>query len=72
LYFKDKEEDNENRPMSPTFVQEQEAIKESFKKAVKDEADSSDDDLFVPKRKTQEEQVNLNFYIFCILTCFLH
>lgn len=41
---------------SPSYVEEQQAIKDSFKGALNDNSD--DEDILKPRVKTQEEQVN--------------
>lgn len=41
---------------SPSYVEEQQAIKESFKGALDDNSD--DEDILKPRVKTKEEQVN--------------
>lgn len=41
---------------SPSYVEEQQAIKESFKGALDDNSD--DEDILKPRLKTKEEQVN--------------
>lgn len=45
---------------SPSYVEEQKAIKESFKYALEDNSD--DEDILKPRMKTKEEQVNLRKY----------
>lgn len=47
------------RMSSPSYVEEQQAIKESFKDALGDNSD--DEDIFKIRSKTKEEQVNLRF-----------
>lgn len=44
------------RMSSPSYVEEQQAIKESFKGTLDDNSD--DEDIFKPRIKTKEEQVN--------------
>lgn len=44
------------RMSSPSYVEEQQAIKDSFKGALNDNSD--DEDILKPRVKTQEEQVN--------------
>ncbi|XP_059484513.1 protein KRI1 homolog [Neocloeon triangulifer] len=54
----DEEEDEPDRSASPTFVQEQQEIRESFKDALRD-YDEDDDGiagLFKPKKKTDAEE----------------
>lgn len=41
---------------SPSYVEEQKAIKESFKGALNDNSD--DEEIFKPRIKTKEERVN--------------
>lgn len=41
---------------SPSYVEEQQAIKESFKGALNDNSD--DEDIFKPRTKTKEELVH--------------
>jgi len=41
---------------SPSYVEEQQAIKESFNFALNDNSD--DEDILKPRLKTKEEQVN--------------
>lgn len=41
---------------SPSYVEEQQAIKESFKGALNDNSD--DEDIFKTRTKTKEQQVN--------------
>lgn len=45
---------------SPSYVEEQQAIKESFKDALDDNSD--DEDILKPRIKTKEEQVNFNIF----------
>lgn len=42
---------------SPSYVEEQQAIKESFKGALDDNSD--DEDILKPRIKTKEEQVSV-------------
>lgn len=47
------------RMSSPSYVEEQQAIKESFKGALADNSD--DEDILKPRTKSKEEQVNIQF-----------
>ncbi|XP_014212934.1 protein KRI1 homolog [Copidosoma floridanum] len=52
-----EEEDGvHKRPRDPTYVQEQQALKDSFKNALKDEEGEEDDDFLKPKTKSETEQ----------------
>lgn len=53
----DEENEKEATPRNPTYIQEQQELKESFKKALQDEADAQEDNLlFKPKTKSKEEK----------------
>lgn len=52
---------------SPSYVEEQQAIKESFKDALDDNSD--DEDILKPRTKTKEEQVNLRSFNNIKLIC---
>lgn len=47
------------RMSSPSYVEEQQAIKESFRDALDN---SDDEDILKPRVKTKEEQVNLKTF----------
>jgi len=57
FWFVDVFKKEKVRMSSPTYVEEQKALKESFKDALKDSSD--DEDILKPRTKTKEEQVNL-------------
>jgi hypothetical protein len=58
-----------NRSSSPTFVQEQEEIQQSFKKVLKDSSDEDEEQksgiggLFRPRQKSKEQKVQNWFVI---------
>lgn len=54
------------RMSSPSYVEEQQALKESFKDALGDNSD--DEDIFKIRPKTKEEQVNLRYNLFVNVT----
>lgn len=56
--FSDSENENEaeyNKPQNHTYVQEQQELRDSFKKVLQDEENEEDDPLLKPKSKTNEE-----------------
>lgn len=49
--------ENKAEPRNPTYVQEQQELKESFRKVLQDQEDAQEDDLlFKPKTKSKEEK----------------
>ena len=54
------EDEDDQRPLSPTFVQEQKTIRESFKNALNNESDEESNGLgglFMQKQKSKIEKV---------------
>lgn len=51
----DNEDKAENKPRNPTYVQEQQAIKESFKKALQEEENNEENLLLKPITKSKEQ-----------------
>lgn len=56
IFFLDVFKKEKVRMSSPSYVEEQQAIKDSFKGALDDNSD--DEDIFKQRVKTKEEQVN--------------
>lgn len=61
FFFIDVIKKEKVRMSSPSYVEEQQAIKESFKDALDNSDD--DEDILKPRTKSKEEQVNLNLLI---------
>jgi hypothetical protein len=58
------EDEDDERPLSPTFVQEQKTIRESFRNALNNESDEESNGiggLFVQKHKSKTQKVLISF-----------
>lgn len=64
VYDEDTSDENEKRPQSPTYNEEQKIIKNELKKALESDDSHNDNDfggLFVKREKSKEEQVFILF-----------
>ena len=65
----DEQNETKKQPQNPTYAQEQQELKESFKKALEND-EVNEEDLLKPKTKTKEEVKRVifiyNIYMFTI------
>lgn len=67
IYVDDEDDDDnaDQRPQSPTYVEEQKSIKNEFKKLINSDSEAEEDEnwggIFKKREKTKEEEVTLLF-----------